>query len=484
MLRVTRSTVIDAPIERVWAVLRDFNSHTAWHPIVAESEIEGGEPSDRVGCVRNFTLRDGARVREQLLSLSDREYRFTYCILDADVPLDRYVATVQLKPVTDGRRTFWHWQSTFRPPRGREQEFANMVGHDVYEGGFSGLTQFLARSPGYSFAPLAAGGTVTADAIVFERAGGPEVLASRRVDVTAPAAGEARIRQTAVGVNYLDVYIRRGLVGLAARGQVLGVEAAGVVLDVGPDVTQVMPGDRVAYAMLPTGSYSTVRNLPAQQLVRLPQHVDDETAAAMLLKGLTAEYLLHRVHVLKPGQQVLVHAAAGGLGSIVAQWAHALGATVIGTVSSEEKAREARDHGCRHVIVTRDYRFAAAVKAATGGQGADLIVDGLGAAAAQENLASLAMFGHWVSVGQASGPLPPISPDSLLEKSASLSRPVVFHYTADPQRLAEMADRLWSALATGKVRPHIGMRYPLTAARDAHRALESRASRGSLVLLP
>ena len=146
MIRVTRSAVIDAPIERVWAVLRDFNSHTAWHPVVAESQIEGGEPSDQIGCVRRFTLRDGHRIREQLLALSDRDHVSTYCILDASVPLRRYVATLQLKRVTDGERTFWHWQSTFDAPPGRERELADMVGTEVYEDGFEGLRAYLRRA--------------------------------------------------------------------------------------------------------------------------------------------------------------------------------------------------------------------------------------------------------------------------------------------------------------------------------------------------
>ncbi len=482
MVRVTRSTIVDAPIEQVWSVLRDFNSHTAWHPVVAESQIEGDEPADRVGCVRRFTLQDGARVREQLLSLSDRDHRFTYCILEADVPLERYVATVQLKPVTDGRRTFWHWQSTFRAPRGREAELADLVGRDVYEGGFAGLTRYLQQGvpngAAHAFAQA-----LTGSAIVFERTGEPEVLTLRQIGVPPPGPGEVRVRHTAIGVNYLDVYIRRGLVPLAAPGEPLGVEAAGVVLDVGPDVAQWKPGDRVAYAMLPPGSYATYRNVPAHQLVHVPAHVDDETAAAALLKGLTAEYLLHRLHPLRPGEAVLVHAAAGGLGSIVVQWARALGATVIGTVSSEEKAQEARRHGCHDVVVTSDYNFFSAVLSATGGRGVDLIVDGLGAQGVQGNLASLAVFGHWVSVGQASGPLPPLSSDALLEKSATFSRPVLFHYTADPQRLKEMAERLWAMLASGKVRPVIGARYPLSAAAQAHRALESRATQGSQVLI-
>jgi NADPH:quinone reductase len=484
MIRVTRSTVINAPIDRVWSVLRDFNSHTAWHPVVAESAIEGDEPSDRVGCVRRFRLQDGARIREQLLSLSDRDYRITYCILNADIPLERYVATVQLKPVTDGDGTFWHWQSTFRAPRGREQELADMVGNGVYEAGFAGVAKMLAERGKTTMSRIANRAPARGLAMVFDRAGGPEVLVARELEVRAPQAGEVRIRHSAIGINYLDVYIRRGLAPLAQPGEALGVEAVGMVVDVGDGVTHVMPGDRVAYLGLPTGSYSDLRTLSAAQVVPLPANVDDETAAAAFLKGLTAEYLLHRIHVLKPGEVVLVHAAAGGLGVIVASWARALGATVIGTVSSEEKARLARDHGCHHVVVTREYQFADTVMQASGGHGADLIVDGLGQQAMSENIAALAMFGHWVSLGHASGGIAAIDPHALLAKSATFSAPAVLHYTSDPKRLAQMADRLWNAIQSGVARPHIGARYPLSAAREAHRDLESRATRGSLLLIP
>ena len=484
MQKVTRSAIIDAPIERVWEILRDFNSHTAWHPVVAESEIEGGEPSDRVGCVRNFVLRDGARIREQLIALSDNQHTITYCILEADVPLERYVATVQLKPVTDGRRTFWHWQSTFGTPRGRERELAELVGVGVYEGGFAGLRRYLAQGRAAGGVAAGRGEAVETDAVTFDRVGGPEVLTMKRVSVPAPGPGEVRIRQTAIGINYLDIYIRRGWVPLASPGDVLGVEACGVVTDCGPDVTHVMPGDRVAYAMLPTGSYAGIRTVPASQLVRVPASVSNEVAAAVLLKGLTAEYLLHRIHRVERGEVVLVHAAAGGLGTIASGWARALGATVIGTVSAEEKARTARDHGCHHVIVTRNYNFAEAVMRATGGHGADLIVDGLGEKGLRENLASLAMFGHWVSVGQASGPLPPLANDALVHKSATFSQPVIFHYTTDSARLQRMAERLWAALAAGWVKPEIGGTFALGAVAAAHRALESRGTRGALVVVP
>jgi NADPH:quinone reductase len=484
MIRVTRSTVINAPIDRVWSVLRDFNSHTAWHPVVAESEIEGDEPSDRVGCIRRFRLQDGARIREQLLSLSDRDYRMTYCILSADIPLERYVATVQLKPVTDGDGTFWHWQSTFRAPRGREEELADIVGNGVYEAGFAGVAKMLAERGTTTMPRIATRATARSLAMVFDRAGGPEVLVARELEVRAPQAGEVRIRHSAIGINYLDIYIRSGLAPLAQPGEALGVEAVGVVVDVGESVTHIMPGDRVAYLGLPTGSYSDLRTLSAAQVVPLPANVDDERAAAAFLKGLTAEYLLHRIHVLKPGEVVLVHAAAGGLGVIAASWARSLGATVIGTVSSEEKARLARDHGCHHVVVTRDYVFADTVIQASGGHGADLIVDGLGQQAMSENIAALAMFGHWVSVGHASGGIAAVDPHALLAKSATFSAPAVLHYTSDPTRLAQMADRLWNAIQSGAARPYIGARYPLAAAREAHRDLESRTTRGSLLLIP
>jgi len=484
MQKVTRSAIIDAPIERVWEILRDFNSHTAWHPVVAESEIEGGEPSDRVGCVRNFVLRDGARIREQLIALNDSHHTFTYCILESDVPLERHVATVQLKPVTDGRRTFRHWQSTFGTPRGRERELADLVGTGVYEVGFTGLRRYLARGRAASGAAVDRDETVETYGVVFERTGGPEVLAMKRLTVHPPGPGEVRLRQAAIGINYLDIYIRRGLVPLASPGDVLGVEASGVVIDIGPDVTTVMPGDRVAYAMLPCGSYAGIRTVPADQLVRIPDSVSNETAAAVLLKGLTAEYLLYRLHRLERGEVVLVHAAAGGLGTIVAGWARALGATVIGTVSTEEKAYIAREHGCQHVIVTREYNFADAAMRASGGHGADLIIDGLGEKGVRENLASLAMFGHWVSLGQASGPSPPLASDALIHKSATFSQPVVFHYTSDPARLQQMAERLWAALAVGYFRPEMGGSFALGVAAEAHRLLESRGSRGALVLVP
>jgi NADPH:quinone reductase-like Zn-dependent oxidoreductase/uncharacterized protein YndB with AHSA1/START domain len=491
--KVVRSTVIDAPIERVWAVLRDFNSHDQWHAVVDHSRIEGQDRSDQVGCVRSFTLKDGNRIREQLLTLDDREHKSTYCIVDATVPLQRYVATVTLKPVTDGRRTFWHWESTFSTPPGMERELRDMVATGVYEAGFANLRQHLAL--GADLLPPGAQPMPTALPVASRRAelrsyGGPEVLRAEHAEAPAPGAGEVRIRQRAIGVNYFDVYLRKGWMpdllplpgtpGSTSTGT-LGMEAAGTVIDVGPGVNGLLPGDRVAYLGPVPGAYCSVRSVPASWCVRLPAAVDDDTAAALLLKGLTADMLLRDLGRVGPGTRLLLHAAAGGVGLLVASWARRLGATVIGTTSSEDKARVARDHGCQHVIVTRDYRFADEVQRLCGG--ADVIVDGLGDAAREQNFAALAPCGHWISLGQATGGLAPIDPNVLVHKSATFSRPVVFAWLSSPAQLQDRTQRLWTALADGSIKKPVIERYTLDAAAEAHARLESRQSVGPLVLI-
>jgi NADPH:quinone reductase len=465
MIRVRRSAVIDAPIERVWAVLRDFNSHSAWHPAVGDSRIERGESPDQVGCVRNFFLKDGNHIREQLLALSDREHLSTYCILDATLPMRNYVASLHLKRITDGERTFWHWESTFDVPKGREREFEQLVGGGVYEGGFLGLRGYLngARQQ-------VAMNAVESQGVVATAFGGPEVMQFRKIQ---EKRGEVRIRQTAVGVNYIDVYIRKGLYKMIEPPAPIGMEAAGVVIE--SNSSRFRPGDRVAYASGTPGAYVTMRSMPASELVLLPDYISDETAAAVMLKGMSAEYLLHRTHRVKPGDVVLVHAAAGGVGLFLCQWAKALGARVIGTVSSEAKAELARANGCDQAIVTRDYRFASQMK-----QKADVIYDGLGKEAARENDEALALRGHWVSYGQASGAHDTF-PD-LTGKSGTLSRPVLFHYTAE--HLQEMAGRVFGAMRDGTIQVEVRHRYPLAAAADAHRDLEARRTSGQIVLLP
>ncbi len=484
--RVTRSTIIDAPIERVWAVLRDFNSHDQWHDAVEQSRIEGDERSDQVGCVRSFTLADGNRIREQLLTLSDREHRSTYCIVEATVPLQRYVATLTLKPVTDGNRTFWHWESTFATPPGQERELHDRVAHGVYEVGFECLRRHLQHAgdlaPRGRFAMPAAMELPTRR-IVVDRYGDAEVMRAENGQAGAPGVGEVRLQQRAVGVNLLDVYLRRGQVPeLFPLPGVLGMEAAGTVLDVGPGVDGLLSGDRVAYLGPRPGAYCSVRSVPADWVVRLPAAVDDDVAATLLLKGITADLVLNDLGRVGPGTRLLVHTAAGGVGLLVCAWARRLGAVVIGTVSSEAKAHVAREHGCEHVIVTDRYRFADAVQRLCGG--ADVVVDGLGQAARDENLAALARRGHWISLGQASGPLAPLPPDALVAKSLSFSRPVVFDYSAGRAQLALRAQRVWEAWADGIIRLPPIERYGLEAAAQAHARLESRQRIGALILKP
>lgn len=494
MVTVVRSTVINAPIGEVWAFLRDFNAHDQWHPAVSVSHIEDGKTPDQIGCVRRFRLVDGAELREQLLALDDRNRTYTYCILESPIPLVGYVSTVTLKPVSDGNRTFWHWRSTFSPPPERAAELARMVGEDIYVGGFAAARRFLegdapaATATTRRAAPRARAGTpsgtMQARAIVMRSHGGPEVLRVEDVRVPPPGPGEVRIRQTAIGLNYIDVYVRTGAYPLLTPPGTPGMEAAGEVLDVGPDVIGILPGDRVAYACPPVGAYAEIRTMAADQLVVVPEDIDDAAAAALMLKGMSAEYLLHRTHQVRRGDTILVHAAAGGVGLLLCQWAKHLGAVVIGTVSSDEKARLARDNGCDYPIVTTREDFAARVKDITKGAGCAVVYDSVGAATFAGSLDALARCGHVVSYGQASGPIPPVDPAALSAKSATLSRPVLFHYTADPAALREIAGRTFEALRRGIIRASINQRYALRDAATAHRELEARRTTGASVLLP
>jgi NADPH:quinone reductase-like Zn-dependent oxidoreductase len=480
MVEVRRSTIIDAPIDAVWRVLRAFNDHDQWHPVVTESRIEGNLAQDQIGCVRRFRLQDGAELREQLLKLSDRDHSFTYCILDSPIPLIGYVATVTLKRVTDGERTFWDWRSTFKTPPGREAELATMVGEGVYDSGIAAVRSLVerGRSRQANREPIVGQG------IVVARHGGPEELRLGRLEVRPPGAGEVRLRHTAIGVNYIDVYVRTGFYPLLAPPGVPGMEAAGEVVDVGPGVAGLEPGDRVAYACPPVGAYCDYRTMAAAQLVRLPDDISDDVAAAIMLKGMSAEYLLRRTCQVRRGQSVLVHAASGGVGLLLCQWARHIGATVIGTVSTPEKARLALAHGCDHAIVTAERDFVVAARELTGGKGVDVVYDGIGADTLPRSLDALAMRGHLVSYGQAAGPVAPIEPGLLSAKSATLSRPVLFHYTADPGDLREISGNLFAMVRSGIVRVAINQRYRLAQAADAHRDLEARRTTGASILLP
>ena len=324
-------------------------------------------------------------------------------------------------------------------------------------------------------------------AIRFSAHGGPEVLRWETVELPDPGPGEIRIRHQAIGVNFIDTYHRTGLYPVPLPAG-LGQEGAGVVEAVGPGVSEFRPGDRVAYcggALSPVGAYSEVRNFPAERAVRLPDDISFETAAAVMLKGLTAQFLVRRTHRVQPGDTLLIHAAAGGVGQLLVQWAKRLGATVIATAGSDEKAELVRAHGADHVIVYTRENFTERTRALTGGRGVDVVYDSVGRATFLGSLDSLRPLGLMVSFGNASGKVEPFDIGLLAQKgSLYLTRPTVFTYIARREDLLAMTEELFAALREGWLEVEIGQRFPLAQAAEAHRALESRRTTGATVLLP
>lgn len=321
-------------------------------------------------------------------------------------------------------------------------------------------------------------------AIRIHAYGGPEVMRWEEVELPAPRKGEVLLRHTAIGLNFIDCYERSGLY----PGQlplVLGREGAGVVLAVGPGVKGVQEGDRVAYAAGASGAYAEQRVLAADRLVKIPDGVSDRLAAASMLKGMTAQFLLRRTYRVKKGTVVLIHAAAGGVGLIAAQWARHLGATVIGVVGSEAKADLARQHGCHEAIVSGREDLTARVKALTRGKGVDVVYDSVGKDTFFGSLDSLKPLGLMVSYGNASGAVPPFAPLELSKRgSLFLTRPTLFHYVAKRADLERSARELFEVIGSGAVRIEIGQTYPLRDVAQAHRDLEGRRTVGSTVLLP
>lgn len=322
-------------------------------------------------------------------------------------------------------------------------------------------------------------------AIRIHEHGGPEVLRWEEVPTPAPGPGEALVRHAAVGLNYIDVYFRTGLYKPPGLPCVIGMEGAGTVEAVGPGVTEVAPGDRVAYATAPIGAYAEVRAIKADRLVKLPEDIGFETAAAMMLQGMTAEYLLRRTYAVKPGQTILIHAAAGGVGLIMCQWAKHLGATVIGTVGSDAKAEIARAHGCDHPIVYTREDFVARVKEITEGKMLPVVYDSVGRETFMKSMDCLAPLGLLVMFGNASGAVPPFDIGILAAKgSLYLTRPTLATYTAKRDDLVASANALFEVVRSGAVKIEVNQRFALKDAAEAHRALEGRRTTGSTILIP
>ena len=487
VIKLTRSTVIDAPIADVWEILRDFNGHREWHPAISHSHLEDGKSADQIGVIRSFTLRDGGTVRERLLSLSDEDHSFSYEIVDSDLPISDYRAELKLKSVTDSNQTYWIWSARFETPPEQETEVVQTVSREIYEAGFQSIRDKI-RNDRASFDQGSTGQAVNenvlgAKAMAVSHFGGPEVFYEKGIEIAPPGHGQVRIRQHAIGVNYIDIYCRNGSFGLVDVPAVPGLEAAGEVDMVGDGVTQFHPGQRVAYACPPPGAYASVRNMDASLLVPLPEYVSLESAAGVLLKGMTAEILLHRVHRLQPSESILVHAAAGGVGHLLCQWAHHIGATVIGCTSTREKIEVARQAGCHHVIVPGATSLVSQINEITDGHGVDVILDGVGRDSFHGSIQSLRKGGHLICHGQSSGRVSNWGLDQSTPRSITISRPYFYDYIDSPETLKAVSGNLFEAIEKRIVTIQVSHKFPLVDAAKAHRLLESRQSTGSIVLL-
>ena len=484
---IRRSTIVSAPVDDLWPILRNFNGGELWHPALA-SASEATDAPNQIGAVRSYRLRNGAWMREQLLALSDRRRSLRYCLLESTMPLRDFVVSMRLRPVTADNACFWEWRASFDPPPSERERLIRFVRDDIIEAGFADMREFVRARLRQDQVWLARPGRSQASLegveIALTRYGGPEVLQPRTARIREPLMGEVRIRQLAVGVNFIDVYCRRGGFDLVPPGGVLGMEAAGVVEAVGPNAGDVRPGDRVAYACAPPGAYASMRTMRADLVVRLPEELSETEAAALLLKGVTAGFLLHDVVPVRSGSIILVHAAAGGVGQILCRWAKALGATVIGATSSEAKAQEARAAGCDEVAVYDRDDILAAVRDLTSGRGVDVVYDAVGKDTFELSVETLAPLGHLVSFGQASGDVGVKSIDRLADRSLTVSRPNYVHYMDTPGKIRSQADRLFEALKIGAVIAPRPRSYPLTQASIAHADLEGRKTTGSLVLIP
>jgi NADPH2:quinone reductase len=323
-----------------------------------------------------------------------------------------------------------------------------------------------------------------ATAMIMHEAGGPEVLRPETVTVGEPGPGQVRLRQTAVGVNFHDIYVRSGLYQTLTLPGIPGLEAAGVVDAVGEGVTAFAAGDRVAYTSGNYGAYADQRLIDAGRLVRLPDDIDDVLVAGMMVRGLTARILLTDVFPVREGSVILVQAAAGGVGQLLCQWARHLGASVIGTVGSQDKAERARRHGCHHVILYREQNLVDTVQQLTGGRGVDVAYDSVGKDTFYDSLACLAPRGHLVNFGQSSGPVEPLAMPRLAAGSFTVVRPMLGHYTADPADRDAAADAFFQALRDGILTPDDPVRYALQDVGQAHDDMEARRTHGAVVLIP
>ncbi len=492
---VARSAIIDAPVKTVWNELRDFNGHHLWHPAISHSEMENGLEGDVVGGVRRFTLTDGAELREQLLRHSDLEQSYTYCILDSPLPLRDYVATVQLRTVTDGNRTFWSWKSTFHVPANRRDELEQLVSQGVYENGFSGFRRYLAdkhetageesafAKPPLAKTPIATDESLPAEAVDVKAFGDPSVMSLEKVTVPPPQPHEIRIRQAAIGVNYLGIKHRTGIAPGFRPPGTIGVEGSGEIIDVGNAVSGFFPGDRIAYVNKSPGSYSTILCIEANRCIPVPKDVTSDHAA-LILKGFTAGLLLCHVFNVTPGSTILIQSVAGGLGHLLSQWAKSLNLTVIGTVSNNEKARFARDQGCDYpLVVENSAGLVSEVVRITNGHGVDYLAYNGKSEDVEETLDCMARFGHCAVVGDRDGRTMTVDVKILKRRSLTLSVPVCFDYAENRSLFQRLTHSFFDRLEKRVLIPAVES-FPLSEVGTVHTRIENRQNTGAVLLQP
>ncbi|WP_298922224.1 zinc-binding dehydrogenase [uncultured Roseobacter sp.] len=490
MVTIRESTVIDAPAIDVWRLLRDFNAHERWHPAIATSFIEGGGAPDVVGAVRNFRLTDGGLLREQLIDASDLDMRLSYCLLEAPVPLHNYVAHMRLRRVTDGDACFVEWWSRFDPPAAEITKMTELVRDGVYRAGFRALQDWFGGGPQNAPAvpsvlstmpgPLPASSLDEKGTGIFVQAfGGPENLVERPIEIPRPGPREVLLSQTYVGVNFIDIHTRTGHFNLIQPPSIPGMEAVGKVALLGAEVQGLSLGDRVGYACAPPGAYCSHRIMPSEALVTLPDTLSDAQAAASLLRGVTTNILTTDVHRLKVDETVIVHAAAGGLGQLLVQVCVARGAHVIATAGSAQGRDMALALGAAAAVDYRSSDCIGEIMDLTRGRGADVVFDGVGAETFETSLTVVAIRGHVISFGEASGDIGSWDIGSFSSKSLRISRPNYGHFA---DSFVENARSFFDMVAAGDVRIPNPKTYPLSDAKQAHDDLENNRYSGASVL--
>jgi NADPH:quinone reductase-like Zn-dependent oxidoreductase len=491
---VLRSAVIEAAIDRVWEVLRDFNSHQSWHPAIIRSQMENDLDGDVVGGVRRFSTADGAEIREQLLFHSDAEHTISYSILDSPLPLFDYVATLRLKPVTDGDYTFLDWRAQFRTSNERVAELEAFVGQKIYEDGIAGLRTVLSEKTPPSSEPPATvdmrwmmdagkGDPLPSRAVVRAPADSPELVSLTELTVPAPTPGQIRIRLSALGINDMDLRCPWGADEAVNALWAPSIDGVGEIIDVGPHVHGLFPGDRIAYIDDSFGAYTAIRCIDADACIHLPDAITD-IQASVLLKGIAAQLQLNRVFNAQRGSTIMLRPVSGGTGHLICQWAKSMGMIVMGTVSSAEAAKFSRRQGCDYPIFnSNDSSLKNDVMRVTNGRGVDFWVDFTGGVELDPAFSCMARLGHIAILGIQDSKSISIDVAALQQRSLTATAPAWHHYLGQRSYLQRLAHRFFTEIEKQNIIPVVET-IPMSQAPEVFKQLKARQTPGALALIP